>query len=133
LRLGNASIRRGKRDLGNPAGKMILLLGNEFGEAVIDDAAILVDLCGQFDRRLGVTKDLLIVLVAVNDLLAHVEVVERRQRAHALTDVLVASGDVIEFVEELFWKKCVYASIRIGCFLHLVTRLSSMTFVASFY
>ena len=60
LRLGDAGIRRGERNLRHPAGKVILFLGDEFGEAVVDDAAKLVDLRrrlgDQLDRRLRVRR-----------------------------------------------------------------------------
>ena len=88
---------------------MILLLGDQFSEAVIDDAAIFVDLRrrlgDQFDWRLSVAEDLLIVLVAVDDPLAHVEIVQRRQRAHALAHVLIVGGDVVEPIEKSLREK----------------------------
>jgi hypothetical protein len=109
FRLGDAGIRRRETDLRHPAGEMILLLGAQFREAVVDDAAELSICAGVlanfFDRRLRIGEDLLIVLVAVDDLLAHVEVIERRKRAHALAHVPVVGGDLIEHVEEFFRKK----------------------------
>jgi len=82
LRLGDAGVGRVERDLRHPARKVILLLGAELGEAVVDDANDLVDLCrslGEFlDRRLRVRQDLLIVLVAVDDLLARLDIEQRR-------------------------------------------------------
>ena len=74
--------------------------------------------CGRLgellDRRLRVGQDLLIVLVAVDDLLAHVDVVERRQRAHALAHVLVVAGDLVELVEEFLREE-----MRVGVDPHL--------------
>ena len=93
----------------HPAGEMVLLLRAQFSEAVVDDAAELVDVLrglGKFlDRRLRIGQDLLIVLVAVDDLLAHVDVIERRKRAHALAHVLVVASDFVELVKEFFGKK----------------------------
>ena len=106
---GDAGVGRGERDVRHPAGEMILLLGAQFGEAVIDDAAELVDVrrrLGEFlDRRLRIGQHLLIVLVAVDDLLAHVDIEQRRQRADALAHVLVVAGDFVELVEELLREK----------------------------
>ena len=50
-------------------------------------------------------ENLLIVLVAVDDLLAHVEVVQRRQGADPLAHVLELGGDVVEHAEELLREK----------------------------
>jgi len=85
---------------------MVALLGAQFGEAVIDDADELVDLGGtlgeSLDRRLRVGQDLLIILVAIDDLLAMIEIVDRRDRAHALAHVFVVAGDFVHLVEEFF-------------------------------
>jgi hypothetical protein len=93
----------------HPAGEVILLLGDELGEAVVDDAAERVDIragLGKFlDRRLRVGEDLLVVLMAVDDLLAHVEVVERRKRTHALAHIRVVGGHFAEHVEEFLREK----------------------------
>ena len=118
LRLGDAGVGRIERDLRDPAGEVVLLLGAQFGEAVVDDADDLVDLrraLGEaLDRRLRVGQDLLVVLVAVDDLLADIEVVERRQRAHALAHVLVVAGDLLHLVEEFLREE-----VRIGVDPHL--------------
>ena len=104
LRLGDAGVGRIERNLRHPAGEVVLLLGAQFGEAVVDDADQLVDLgraLGEvLDRRLRIGQDLLIVLVAVDDLLADVEIVDRRERADALAHVLVVAGDLVQLVEE---------------------------------
>ena len=124
LRLGDAGVGRGQRDLRHPAGEMILFLGDQFGEAVIDDLAELVDILRRLgetlDRRLRIGQDLLIVLVAVDDLLAHVEIEQSRQRADALAHVLVVAGDFVELVEEFFRKKVGVRVDRAWAFLSLL-------------
>ena len=109
LGFADAGVGSRQRDLRHPTGETIFLLGGQFGEAVIDDAAELVDVLRRlgelFDRRLRIGQDLLIVLMAVDDLLADIEVVQSRQRAHALAHVLVVADGVVELVEELLRKK----------------------------
>ena len=109
LRLAHAGVGRIERYLRDPTGKMVAFLRAQFGEAVVDETDELVDLgrgFGEvFHRRLRVGQDLLIILVAVDDLLAMLEVEQRRQRAHALAHVLVVAGDVLHLVEEFFRKE----------------------------
>jgi hypothetical protein len=75
----NSGIRCIKRDLRDPTWKAVVFLGDELGEAVVDDAAELVDILWRLgkalDRRLRIGQDLLIVLKAVHDLLAEIEIV----------------------------------------------------------
>jgi hypothetical protein len=124
LRLGDPGVGRIERNLRDPAGEVVLLLGAQLGEAVIDDANDLVDLrrsLGELlDRRLRVGQDLLIVLVAVHDLLADIDIEQRRQRAHALAHVFVVAGHLLHLVEEFFREE-----VRIRVDPHL--RSSSFT------
>ena len=117
LRLADAGVARRKRDLRHEAREMILVLRDDLGQPVIDQAAEFVDLRGrlgdQLNRRLRVAEDLLIVLVAVDDPLAHVEVVKRRQRAHALAHVPIIGCHVVELVEESLREK-----MRVGVNAH---------------
>jgi hypothetical protein len=88
---------------------VVLLLGTELGEAVVADLDHLVDLLRRLaealERRLRIGEDLLVVLVLVDDALAEIEIVERRQRAHALAHVLIVAGNLRELVEELLGKE----------------------------
>ncbi len=106
LRFRHPGVRRIERDLRHPAREVVLLLRAQLGEAIVDDADQLIDLrrtLGEFlDRGLRIRQDLLIVLVAIYDLLADIDVVDRRQRAHALAHVLVVAGHVLHLVEEFF-------------------------------
>ena len=109
LRLAHAGVGCVERDLRDPAREMVALLGAQFGEAVIDEADQLVDLRGslgkRFHRRLRIGEDLLIILEAVDHLLAMIEIEQRRQRTHAFAHVLVVAGDLLHFVEEFFREK----------------------------
>ena len=105
----DAGVGRVERYLRDPAREMIALLRAQFREAVIDHADEFIDLLRAlsevFDRRLRVGQDLRIVLVAVDDLLAGVEVVERRDRPHALAHVLILTGNLEHLVEEFLREK----------------------------
>ena len=109
LRLSHAGVGCVERDLRDPAREMVALLRAQFGEAVIDEADQLVDLRGslgkRFHRRLRIGEDLLIILEAVDHLLAMIEIEQCRQRTHAFAHVLVVAGDLLHFVEEFFREK----------------------------
>src|SRR5262249_34366712 len=55
-----------------------------------------------------------------DDLLAHVEIVERRQRAHALAHVLIVAGDLRHLVEEPLREE-----MRVGVDAHEYLRLTA--------
>src|SRR6516164_1948374 len=93
----------------HPTGEMILLLRTKFRKPVIDDAAEFINvlwlISKSLDRRLRVGENLLIVPVAVHDLLPDVDVIESRQRAHALAHILVLASDFFELLKKLFREK----------------------------
>ena len=110
LGFGNTGIRCVERYLRDPARKMITLLRTQLRKAIIDDANEFVDLRGlseALDRRLWVSQDLRIILVAINDLLAGIKIVERRDRPHALADVFVLTGYLQHLVKEFLGRKWV--------------------------
>ena len=68
--LAHAGVGRRDRRFRHPAGKMAGVLGADFGEAVVDQLAILVDLLAlgqEFDRRHRVGQDLRVVLELIDD------------------------------------------------------------------
>src|SRR5262245_25178826 len=95
----------------------MLLLVAQLSKAVVAEADHLVQLLRRLaealQRRLRIGEDLLIILVLVDDLLAHIEIIERRQRAHALTHVLIVAGDLRHLVEELLREE-----MRVGVDAH---------------
>jgi hypothetical protein len=99
LRFCNPGVECPQRNLRYPPREVVLLLGAQFDEAVVDDAAELVDVLRRFgetlDPRLRIGQDLLIVFVPVDDLLAHVNIEQRRQRTDALASVVVVAGGLI--------------------------------------
>ncbi len=115
LGLARTGIRRGQRDLRHPPGEMVRTLTAQIGEAVIDDARILVDLVGgghALERRLRIGQDLRIVRKGVDHLQPYVEIVDRGHLAHALADVPVVAGHQ-DIVEELLRDE-----VRIGIETH---------------
>src|SRR5262245_36838528 len=95
----------------------MLLLVAQLSKAVVAEADHLVQLLRRLaealERWLRIGEDLLIVLVLVDDLLAHIEIIERRQRADALAHVLIVAGDLRHLVEELFREE-----MRVGVDAH---------------
>src|SRR4029453_2401034 len=109
--------RGAERHLRDPGREAVLLLVAQLGKAVVAETDHLVHLLRRLaqtlQRRLRKGEDLLIVLVLVDDLLAHIEVIERRQRAHALAHVLIVAGDLHHLVEELLREE-----MRVGVDAH---------------
>ena len=105
LGLAGAGIGRGQRDLRHPAGEVVGILGADFHEAVIDDLAVLGALLRRgegLQRRHRVGENLRVVLELVDDLEPHVEIVQRRDAAHALADVGEIAGGLAHRLGEFF-------------------------------
>ena len=98
LGLAHAAVRRDQRRLRDPAGKLIGIFRANLGEAVIHQLRVFlgqlaVALGHHLQRRHRVGNDLRIVLEAVDDLAADIEVMNAGNFAHALADIGVAALD----------------------------------------
>src|SRR3954451_1001171 len=87
---------------------MVALLRTQLGKAIVDELRQIVDQFGlaeHFQRRLRIREYLRVVVVHVDDLLAMIEIEQRRQRAHALAHVLEVTGEIHHAVEKWLGKE----------------------------
>ena len=105
LGLAHAGVGRRQRGLRDEGGEFVRMLAADLGEAVVADAAEVLDhvvLDEGLERRHRIGQDLGVVREHVDDLHAHVEVVDRRNAAHALADVLRVAGHFGRLFDEFF-------------------------------
>src|SRR5579883_1897223 len=105
LRLAHRAFRVAERHLADPARELVLVLGANVDEAVIDQLAQLLGLRALhdvLDRRHAVHEDLRIVRKRIDHAAALVEVMDAGDLAHALADVGEVAGDLLHLVGERF-------------------------------
>ncbi len=97
-RLADAGIGCVEGDLRHPAGEVVLVLGADLGEFIVDQLGVFVRLdavaLGEgFQRRHRVGQYLRIVLERIDHLLARIDIVDARHPAHALADIGITAVD----------------------------------------